>query len=128
MTGLWEQMQNSNRVEIKPFSADRFLASLDEAIKREHQRPRTTVIQTGRFGMVFFDLTIQLRNIKWWSYTPKRIPGLIEISLWKKHGLCKVRYYYTRESFAFTAVYGARILGKATDIQSAINLLKSYYE
>lgn len=63
---------------------------------------------------------------KRWFYFPSRIRYLIEISLWKKHGLCKVRIDCNGGEYKYYSYYGTKLISKSNKIIHAVKELVKY--
>ena len=104
------------------------LEGLKETIKRlEGERPHNapTVIYTSRRGMLTMNLFTWSHNtkIKIWFYQPVRIPKLLVLSLFQKHGLCQIRVKDTPDGYSYMLYYGSTCYGYTASLEKMIYLI-----
>jgi hypothetical protein len=63
---------------------------------------------------------------KYWVYIPKRVNGIIQLSLWQKHSLCKVRIDCNAGEYKYHSYYGTKLISKSNKIIHAVKELLKY--
>jgi hypothetical protein len=125
--GIWGQ--SSNKVTYDPKSFN--LGTLKELVKTlEYQRPVTqqpVVLYTSRKGMWLLDLMMwsQSAKVNYHLYEPVRVKNLYVLSLFKKHGLCKVRVIDHRLGYSYSLYYGSKCYGTTSHLGELLPLI--YY-
>lgn len=63
---------------------------------------------------------------RFWTYVPKRVYGVIQLSLWHKHSLCKIRIDCNGGEYKYHSYYGTKLISKSNKIIHAVKELVKY--
>lgn len=117
--GILKAMMSNNSITYNPGKLT--IKDIETAIGRIPPRPQQFIIYAGSTGKQVLEFTIAINqvfpNLKTWLYIPKRVPNIIYVSLFQKHGLFKIKLYTDGRRLKYELMQGTTSIGKSNSIE-----------